>query len=272
MLAAAALILACVGLLIMYVGQRRIFYPIPTAPAPVPADGYRDVALRTSDGLTLRAWYRPAAPGRATAIFFHGNGDTLTGSLRATEGLAAAGYGLLLPEYRGYGGNPGHPCEQGLYADAEAGRAFLNAAGVRDERIVSIGYSMGSGPATDLAARRHLHGLILISAFTSLPDAAAAMFPKLPLQYLVLDRYPNLTKLAATALPVLVLHGSSDRTVAVVLGRRLGHARPGITYREFPGVGHELAFQPGTGTAMAAWLAALPDTTSPALPHPAPPR
>lgn len=33
---------------------------------------------------------------------------------------ACYGYGMLLSEYRGFGGNPGHPSEQGLYRDARA--------------------------------------------------------------------------------------------------------------------------------------------------------
>src|SRR3546814_3836202 len=75
---------------------------------------------RTDDGLRLAAFYRPAAPGRKTILFFHGNGDNMIGAIEATREPGAAGHGLMLVEYRGDGGNPGSPGEAGLHRVGES--------------------------------------------------------------------------------------------------------------------------------------------------------
>ena len=55
--------------------------------------------------------------------------------------LAAAlnrmGLSVLLFDYRGYGGNPGRPSEDGLAADARAAQAWLAAQpGVEQDRVL----------------------------------------------------------------------------------------------------------------------------------------
>ena len=98
----------------VYFTQRSLIFPAPENFSEVPA-GYEQISLRTSDGLDLAAINRRAAPGMPTLVFFHGNGDSWAGSAAATAALAQAGYGVLVPEYRGYGSNPGQPSEAGLY-------------------------------------------------------------------------------------------------------------------------------------------------------------
>lgn len=250
-LAGVALAGVLLALLLLFLIQRRLIYPAPAHPGPVTAAGFEAVTLTAADGLRLAALYRPAAPGRPTLVFFHGNGDSLRGSLIATAGFV--GHGLLLPEYRGYGGNPGSPDEAGLYADGEAALAWLAARGVGPARTVLIGNSLGSGVATELAARHRVAGLVIVSGFTSLPAAAAGAFG-LPIGALVRDRFDNAAKLPRVTAPVLVLHGDADRVIAVAHGRALG-ARVG--YREFPGVGHELAYRPEAQAAITAWLSGI---------------
>lgn len=140
----ATLYLAAAG--VLFARQRAFIYPAP-ASAPrvdLPA-GFARVRTSTSDGLRLDALYRPAENGAPTIVFFHGNGDSLAGAREATRVLAEADYGLLLPEYRGYAGNDGHPTEVGLYCDGVAALDWLAQRGVPARRIVLIGNSLGSG-------------------------------------------------------------------------------------------------------------------------------
>ena len=246
--------IAVLAILLLFVFQRRLIYPAPAVAASIVAPGFDRVALYTADDLALTALYRPAAPQRPTIIFFHGNGDSLSGSLAATAGLARAGFGLLLLEYRGDGGNPGSPYEAGLYADAEAAAAFLRQKGILDRDTIAYGNSLGSGPATELATRRPLAALVIVSGFASLPDVVASKLSPLPVWRLVLDRFDNLFKLRRSSLPVLILHGSADRVIPLAQGQALGSARAGIVYREVPSLGHELAYSPQAQDLIAAWL------------------
>src|SRR3546814_3408834 len=95
----------------------------------------------------------PAAACGKTIPFCDGNGDNMIGAIEATREPGAAGHGLMLVEYRGYGGNPGSPGEAGLYREGEAAMRWLGEAGVEARNGVIVGKSNGSGPATELALR-----------------------------------------------------------------------------------------------------------------------
>ncbi len=142
--------------------------------------------------------------------------------------LAREGFGVLLFDYRGYGGNPGTPTEAGLLADARAARAYLAARGdVDPARLVYLGESLGAAVAVALAAEAPPRALVLRSPFTSLTDVGRRHYPLLPVGLLLRDRYPSLERIGGVAAPVLVVAGERDRLVPVEQSRRLYAAAPG---------------------------------------------
>ncbi len=86
----------------------------PSAATVLP--GARDVVLRTDDGLELGAWYVPArGPDRGVAVLVvPGNAGNRAARASLAARLSAEGLAVLLVDYRGYGGNPGSPSEDGL--------------------------------------------------------------------------------------------------------------------------------------------------------------
>lgn len=236
--------------------QRSMIYPAPADIAPLPS-GFREVELRTSDGLKLRAAYHQGDEGKPVAVFFHGNADSWNGGDEATQALSRNGYGVLLPEYRGYGGNPGEPDEQGLYADGRAALDFLEGQGIGVARVVLIGNSLGSGVAFQLAQEYSPAGLVVISGFTSLPDVAAESFAWLPARMILRDTFANIDKIGALDMPILILHGDKDRVIRFSHGQRLAEEAQKADFIGFPGMGHELAYTDEAQQAVLEWIAAL---------------
>ncbi|MGI8932183.1 MAG: alpha/beta hydrolase [Sphingomicrobium sp.] len=248
--------LTIVGLL--YSAQRQILYP-GAGPSTGAWEGtepdYRTIRLRTVDGLELKALFRPAAPGKSTILYFHGNGETVAGS-RATIGpLAEQGYGALLAEFRGYAGNPGSPDEQGLYHDGEAAWRWLIDQGVSPSQVVVAGYSLGSAVASKVAADGGSAGLIMIAPFESVPRAAFQHFPWLPAHAMVKDVFATSERIARVKGPILLLHGADDRTVYPSNSLALHRARPDATLLILPDQDHLIAFQPEAANAIRSWLA-----------------
>ena len=114
----------------LYFFQRRLLYR-PGRTRPALADlatlGVREVETTTADGLTLFSWYLPPCARRPVIAYFHGNGGHIGYRAERLRRFAQGGYGVLLAEYRGYAGNPGLPCERGLFADGEAALDFSAA-------------------------------------------------------------------------------------------------------------------------------------------------
>jgi len=177
--------------------------------------------------------------------------------------LAAAlnrlGHSVLLFDYRGYGGNPGRPTEDGLAADARAAEAWLRAQPDVD-RIVYFGESLGAAVAVGLAVQRPPASLVLRSPFTSLADVGAVHYPWLPVRRLLLDRYPSIDRIASVRAPLLVIAGDRDDIVPAELSRRLfdAGAEP-KRYVLVPGAGHndpDLLDGPQMIDEMAGFLSA----------------
>ncbi|HEY0596778.1 alpha/beta hydrolase [Sphingopyxis sp.] len=250
-----ALVVALAVTLLLYTQQRRILFPAPSGYPTEAPTGFRLVYTRTDDGLRLSAFYRPAMPGKKTILFFHGNGDNMLGAIEATRGPAAAGYGLMLAEYRGYGGNPGSPDEAGLYRDGEAAIRWLAEAGIAPRDIVIVGNSVGSGPATEMAVRHHVAALILVSGFSSLPEVVRSQVPMTG--WLVRDRFDNMAKLARVTAPVFLLHGDADTLVTPDNLTRLRRVRPDATAVLVAGAGHELAYTAPAQAILADWIDGL---------------
>ena len=248
-----------------YLGQRMLIYPAPSGSQPVP-DGYDRVALETADGLEIEAAWREGLPDKPVIVFFHGNGDRWSGAAEAVLPLVRAGFGVLLPEYRGYSGNPGEPTEQGLYRDADAAMDWLLAEGIEAERIVPIGNSLGSGVAVHLATTHGLNRLALVSPFTSLTDAASASFRFLPVRLLLKDRYDNRARLSGYRGKALIVHGMRDTVISAGHARELAALSDDFSLRTFDDAGHELAYLPDSGRAIRQWL----EADSAALGQPAP--
>lgn len=226
----AALYSAVVGAL--YLFQRDLLF-LPDTSRPVAervaVPGLNEVTLTTADGLALLAWHVPAPAGRPTILYVHGNGGHIGYRADRAAALSAAGYGILLVEYRGYGGNPGAPSEEGFHADAEAGLAFLRGQGVMPGRVVLYGESLGSAVAVRLAAATAGRGapvgaIILEAPFTSIADVAQHHYPFVPARPLVKDRFDAASRVASAKAPLLVLHGERDRVVPIAFGRALFEA------------------------------------------------
>jgi uncharacterized protein len=207
-----------------------IYFPstsgVGSAAAAIP--GARDVELHTDDGLTLGAWLVPAeSPERdVTVLVANGNGGDR--SLRASlaRALAAEGLTVLLFDYRGYGGNPGTPSEEGLALDVRAARAFLLESGVRADRILYFGESLGSAVVTELAAEHPPAGLLLRSPFVDLASVGEVHYPFVPVRAFLRDRYPLAEHLAHVSVPTTVVLGTADSIIPPDQSRAVAEATP----------------------------------------------
>jgi uncharacterized protein len=213
----------------LYLFQRHLLY-FPTGGRPVlgplAALGVEEVKLPTPDGLSLLSWYLPPREGQPMIAYFHGNGGHIGYRSERLRRFAQYGYGALMVEYRGYGGNPGSPSEAAFHADAVAALDFLSGRGIATNRLVLYGESLGSGVAVPLAAQNDIAALILEAPFTSVAEVAQYHYSFIPTAALVRDRFDSLSRIGKVRAPILVLHGERDRVVPIRFGRALFDAAP----------------------------------------------
>ncbi len=212
----SVMLVLCGGL---WLFQRNLIYfpddgPLPPAGSVMP--GGRDVVLNTSDGLELGAWEVPPSFGYDrgfVVLVAPGNAGHRGGRTGLASRLAEAGFTVLLVDYRGYGGNPGSPSEEGLARDVRAARSHLLTEGWAPERIIYLGESLGCAPLVALAVEHPPAGLVLRSPFEELAAVAGHHYPFLPAKLLLRDRYPVAGLIADVQVPTVVVYGSADTIV-----------------------------------------------------------
>jgi fermentation-respiration switch protein FrsA (DUF1100 family) len=203
---------ALAGVALYLASDRLIFLPGPSSYD----HGPEHVALRTSRGGTVTAVHLPNDSARFTILFSHGNAEDLGDNGGFFAALHAAGFAVLAYDYDGYGTSAGRPSEAGAYAAADAAYAHLTETlGVPPERILLHGRSLGGAVSIELASRRPAAGLVLESTFTS---PSRVVFGRRVFPF---DPFPSLSRISRVRVPVLVVHGTEDRTIPFAHGGEL---------------------------------------------------
>lgn len=209
--------------------------------------GYESVDIHTEDGETLHAWWVPAIgrepAARGIILFFHGNAGNISHRIDYLMMFSRLGYATLIVDYRGYGRSSGAPSEQGTYRDARAAWQWLvQTRGARPMDIIIAGESLGGAVASWLAVQHAPRALMLMSAFTSVPDLAAQLYPFMPARLIARFGYDNLSNVRSIRVPLLVAHSRDDDIVPFAHGQALFAAASGPRqFVEMRG-GHNEAF------------------------------
>jgi uncharacterized protein len=168
-----------------------------------------------------------------------GNGGSRLGRASLAERLSERGFAVLLMDYRGYGGNPGSPSEQGIVKDADAAVAALTELGYPPSRTIYLGESLGTGVVAALARRAPPAAMVLRSPFTDLADVGAHHYPWLPVRLLLSDRFAVLDNVRELDVPLVVVYGDRDSVVPSRFSAAVADASPRLVDEiVLPGVDH----------------------------------
>ncbi len=235
-LASIYLILLMIAL---FFADRIIFLP----PAPSYDSELAGLAFtETPEGEKIAFVHLPAAPGKNTLLFSHGNAEDIGQYLPVFEELNRRGLGVLAYDYPGYGLSSGTASEASCYRAVDAVWKEISERNIAPGNIVIFGRSVGSGPSIYLAeSHPEVKAVLLMSPFKSTFTTAIplpfAIFPR--------DRFPNLKRIRNIRLPLLVIHGAEDEVIPVSHGEALVEASPASSKNFFPiqGGGHNDLFE-----------------------------
>lgn len=186
---------------------------------------YETVEIDTADGETLHGWFVPAPAAPATVLFLHGNAGNISHRMDYLSMFHERGYSTFIFDYRGYGDSSGTPSEQGTYLDAQAAWQYLTETrNIAPEQIVLFGESLGGAIAAWVAEREQPGALVLASAFTSVSDIAAKLYPFLPVRLLSRFEYDTRKSLESVSCPVFIAHSPDDEVVPFAQGQALYEA------------------------------------------------
>ena len=83
---------------------------------------------------------------------------------------------------------------------------------IKSQDIMLFGRSIGTGPATWIAAHKNPGLLILMSAFTSIRKVVKHVAGSFA-QYLIKERFKNIDTIKEVKCPVFLVHGKKDTLI-----------------------------------------------------------
>ncbi|HUG46195.1 MAG TPA: hypothetical protein VMK31_06770, partial [Sphingomicrobium sp.] len=260
----AALFLFGAFVAVMALSQDDLLFPTSAVPppGPLPAGAERFSIHIPAKERLHGVHIPPSAPvegARTLVLGFGGN---------AWNGADVASYlHQLYPfahtvafHYRGYSPSTGRPSAQALLADAPL---VLDSAieRVEPERVLVVGFSIGSGIAASLA-QRPVDGAILVTPFDSLTAVARDLYPWLPVGLLFRHEMNAAEYLQGSEVPVAMLAAERDDIIPPERTEALrGKAGKLVYDRTIAGAGHNdlygrAEFEKAMQEAFAALVAA----------------
>ncbi len=211
------IIMATLVLNLIYLQRKDTYRPdqeISLTPASVGIH-FEEVNFKSLNGKkNLNGWFVPAKNAEATILFCHGREGNMSSELDTTHFFHSMSMNFFIFDYRGYGKSLGWPSEKGLCDDAKAAYDYLvSRDDIHKEKIIVIGESLGGTVATDLCLHRTARALVLESTFVSLVEEAHDLYPGLPVQYFLLEKYDTLSHIKYIHIPKLIVHGVHDEVV-----------------------------------------------------------
>jgi uncharacterized protein len=243
-LVVALALVALVALLLAGCVERLFFYPDSAQYTRPEQYGlqHEDVFFTAADGSRLHGWWLPAkGAALGSVLHLHGNAANVSNHLPLVAWLPAAGFNVLMLDYRGFGRSQGRPTLDGVVDDAAAALAYLRTRpGVDGGRLIVLGQSLGGAPALRLLARDGdgVRLAVIEAAFASYRgiarDAAMQSVVLAPLVPIAAPALPPtsddpVTALARLRVPLLLVHGTDDEVIPFRHGEQLAAAAPAGT-------------------------------------------
>ena len=159
-------------------------------------------------------------------LFLHGNSSNIGDYVYRLPSLNQLGLSTLLIDYRGYGlSSEITPNEMSVYEDAETAlNHLLSERKVEPNNIILYGHSLGGAIAIELATKYpQLGGIIIESTFTSMKDMINYVLPAkiLPVDLILTQKFNSIAKINQIQLPMLIIHGTEDKTVPFEMSKKL---------------------------------------------------
>jgi pimeloyl-ACP methyl ester carboxylesterase len=193
---------------------------------------FEDVHLRLPSGIRIHGWWIPGDDKgddkRKLILCFPGSFGNISQEVMTVSFLRRLGATVFIVDYPGFGKSEGRPTERGCYAAAAAAWDYaVREKGIRPEDVILFGRSLGGAVASRLAGSHpDCAGLVIHSAFTSMPDVAARKYPFFPVRYFCYLRFNTLKYLRACRGPIVIMHPTNDTFIPMRHGMRLHENAP----------------------------------------------
>jgi len=208
----AIYILVCI--LLYFFQEKLIFFPEKLSKEyPFQFDQtFEEKNIKTNDGAILNGLLFKADSSKGVIFYLHGNAGSLSSWGDVAKTYTDLHYDVYIIDYRGYGKSEGViNGEEQIYNDVQTAYDELKKE-YSEDKIVVLGYSIGSGPASKVASDNKPKLLILQAPYYNLTDLMRHTYSIIP-TFLLKYKFETNKHLKGCEMPVVIFHGELDEVI-----------------------------------------------------------
>lgn len=199
---------------------------------------FEEKNIPTPEGIKLNCLLFRADSSKGVILYLHGNAGSLSTWGRVAKHYTNLNYDVFIVDYPGYGKSEGkiHGQEK-LYTNLQTVYDTLKHI-YPENKIVVLGYSIGTGPAAKLASTNNPKLLILQAPYYSFKDLVKHIYPIAP-GFLLKYKFQTNEYIPKCKMPVVVFHGDIDEVIYYGSSVKLKqHFKPEDTLITLQGMNH----------------------------------
>ena len=209
----------------LYVMQEELLFLEDKLPSNHTFRTGQEVQLEVEEGIALSCLMMREQNAKGVILYLHGNKGSIRRCIGQAQSMAGNQYDIFMPDYRSYGKSDGNPkSESQLYADVQVIYDYLKKS-YAEENIVVVGYSLGTGMASYLAAHNKPQQLALVAPYFSIVDMKNRILPIIP-TFLMKYQFRTNEFLPKVTCPVNLFHATNDRVIYYDSAKKLEAINP----------------------------------------------
>jgi pimeloyl-ACP methyl ester carboxylesterase len=205
-------ILIC-GLLYFF-QEKLIFFPQKLSKEyPFQFDQkFEEKNIKANDETMLSGLLFKADSSKGLIFYLHGNAGSLSSWGEVAKTYTDLNYDIFMLDYRGYGKSDGVIDGQNqLFEDIQSAYDELKTE-YPEDKIIVLGYSIGTGLASKVASQNNPKLLILQAPYYSLTDMMRRTYSIIP-TFILKYKFDTSKHLKDCKMPVIIFHGDMDEVI-----------------------------------------------------------
>lgn len=173
---------------------------------------FEELNISSFDNTNLSGLLFKAENSKGLIFYLHGNAGALDSWGSIAQTYTDLGYDIFILDYRGFGKSEGEiESEEQFYKDVTFAYKKLLSQ-YAENKIIIIGYSIGTGAASYLASKNNPKALILQAPYYNFSEMADSRFPFLP-EFVLKYKFETNTFIQQIKAPVYIFHGDKDQVI-----------------------------------------------------------
>lgn len=173
---------------------------------------FEEINIITTDNKKINGLLFKADTSKGLIFYLHGNAGCLSSWGEAAKAYTDLNYDVFIIDYRSFGKSEGEITGQNqLFQDNQSAYNELKKK-YPEDKIIVLGYSIGTGLASQLASTNKPKLLILQAPYYNLTDIMKNTYSFVP-TFLLKYKFATNEYLKNCNMPVVIFHGNKDEVI-----------------------------------------------------------